>query len=225
MSLTPVADGIWCLTSHFTVWGCTGSTRMTVVRTGGGLVLYSPVRLVPEVIDEIDRLGRVRSIVAPNLFHHLFIRDAIAAFPEARVFAPEGLAKKIGPLPRAEITSVASTPAVSGELDAFVFSGHRIRETLLFHVASGTLITADLLYNFQSDNFPAEKAFFRLVGCYGEPGVPFYHRFAIEHRASVSALIAWVRARDIRRIVMCHGRIIESPAGTDVFAASWARFS
>ena len=50
-------------------------------------------------IAAIRALGPVAAIVAPNLYHHLHLRDAIAAFPDARVFVPEGLAEKIGAIP------------------------------------------------------------------------------------------------------------------------------
>ena len=76
------------------------------------------------------------------------------------------------------------------EIDYAIFKGHRLRETVLFHHATQTLITADLLYNFQPGNTKAEKLFFRSIGCYGSPSVPFYHRFAVEDQDSVKTLIA-----------------------------------
>jgi hypothetical protein len=111
------------------------------------------------------------------------------------------------------------------ELDFHIFAGHKLRETVLFHRPTGTLVTADLLYNYQPEHFTAETLFFRMMGCYGAPSVAFYHRFAVEDKASVGALIDTVRRWQVRRIAMSHGRIINSEAGSEIFANAWARFA
>ena len=69
-----------------------------------------------------------------------------------------------------------------------------------------------------------EKAFFRLLGCYGAPGVVFYHRFAIRDKAAVRELVEQVRTWNPQRIVMGHGRIIEDSTAAELFAAAWRRF-
>lgn len=106
----------------------------------------------------------------------------------------------------------------------YSFMGHKLHETILFHRPSGTLITADLLYNYQSEQFRAEKIFFGLLGCYGSPTVAFYHRFAIKNKAAVSALINQVTTWPIRRIIMSHGRIIEGKDVTQQFTNAWRKF-
>ena len=224
-ALTQIAPGLSCLDSHFTVWGCKGSVRMSVLRTGDDLVLYSPVALDASQIAEITALGRVRTIIAPNLYHHKFLRHAAAIFPDARVLVPRGLTSKIGPIPRAETMSRSVDLGLPADLDAHIFSGHSIRETSLFHRPSGTLVTADLLYNYQAEQFPAEKAFFGLLGIYGRPAVPFYHRFAIEDKSQVRSLIDKVSSWPIRRVVPCHGRIVERDDAGAIFAAAWDRYA
>ena len=224
-TLKQITAGLSCLDSHFTVWGCYGSVRMSVVGTSDDLVLYSPVALDAVHIAQIAELGRVRKIVAPNLYHHIFLRDAAAAFPNARVLVPQGLEAKIGPIHGAETMMAAVNLDLPVDLDHHVFSGHAIQETSLFHRPSGTLITADLLYNYHAEQFPAEKAFFCLMGIYGRPAVPFYHRFSIQDKSGVRQLIDKVRSWPIRRIVPCHGRIVERDDAGAVFAAAWERFA
>lgn len=221
MTLEKVADGLWCLSSHFVAWGCKGSLRMTAVATSSGLLLYSPVQLRPEDIDAIERIDRVGTIVAPNLYHHFFLRAAMAAFPAARVLVPDGLEQKIGRLSGAEIMTAERPIAGPAEIEHFVFSGHSLRETILFHKPSRTLITADLLYNYGSEHFPAEKLFFRAIGCYGAPKLAFYHRFAIADRKSVQSLIQVVRDWRVRRVIMCHGRILEDANAGDALIKAW----
>lgn len=223
--LQQIDDGLWCLDSHFVVWGCKGSVRMTLIETRDGLVVYSPVTLAAAQIKEIERMGRVATIIAPNLYHHAFLRPCMAAFPKARVWVPDGLEAKIGKVPGSIVASNDRDLGASGELAHHVFHGHRLRETILFHRTTATLITADLLYNLQSENFPAEKLFFRLIGSYGIPSVAFYHRFAVEDKASVRELMRTVRGWPVRRIVMCHGRIVTADAASEIFSRAWARFA
>lgn len=224
MALDPVADGVWCVNGYFDTLLFRGSTRMTVVRGAHGLILYSPVALEPEDRAALAAIGPVAAILAPNLYHHRFLRAAAEAFPAARVLVPEGLEAKIGPIPRAETTTRASPPALPGGIESFILDRHAIRETVLFHRASRTLITSDLLYNYQPEHNRGEKAFFRLMGCYGGPKVVFYHRFAIRDKTAVRELVAQVRDWAPRRIVMSHGRIVEDDDAAELFAAAWRRF-
>ncbi|KIG15533.1 hypothetical protein DB30_05556 [Enhygromyxa salina] len=50
---------------------------MTVIRLDDGrLLLHSPIRCTPELREELDALGSVAFVAAPNRFHHLFARGA-----------------------------------------------------------------------------------------------------------------------------------------------------
>ena len=78
-----IDDDVWCLESYFLSLGCRGSLRMTILKTQSGLLLYSPVTLNAENIAYIRALGTVKDIVAPNLFLHMYLRQCVAAFPDA----------------------------------------------------------------------------------------------------------------------------------------------
>lgn len=214
-----------CLDSHFVVWGCRGSVRMTVIETAVGLLLYSPVMLTLEAVAEIRKMGRVAVIVAPNLFHHMFLQPARVTFPEARVLVAGGLEAKIGPIPGSEEITAETAFGAPDEIDHFVFDGHALHETILLHRPTATLITADLLYNYGPLQYPAERTFFRAIGCYGMPKVPFYHLFSIQDKQSVSRLIDTVLSWRVRRIIMSHGDIVESNDASLLFKAAWARFA
>ena len=224
-SLRKIDERLWCLESYFVVWGCRGSVRMTVLETSTGLVLYSPVRLTPEVAATLSAMGRVATIIAPNLFHHLFLRSCIAAFPSAKALVARGLEAKIGAVPGAEEITADTTVGEADDIAHFVFAGHTLHETILFHRPTSTLITADLLYNYGPRQFPAERAFFRAIGCYGSPRVAFYHRFSIVDKKSVEQLIDTVAAWRARRIIMSHGDIIEGEDASSLFVAAWKRLA
>ena len=225
MPLQPISDGLWCVNSHFRTALFRGSVRMTVLAGDGGLVLYSPVTLDDDVLRELAELGPVAAIMAPNNYHHFFLKAAIEALPEARVFVPEGLEAKIGTVPRAEAMTREHPAVLPRGIDQFIFDRHAVQETMLFHEPSRTLVTSDLLYNYQPEHGAGEKAFFRLIGNYGAPKVAFYHRFAVREKAAVHELVARVRAWAPQRIVMAHGRIVESPDAAEIFAAAWRPFA
>ena len=73
------------------------TARAFVTRFAGDeLVIFSPpVGIDPTVFRELDQYGRVTALVAPNGFHHMGLRPALEAFPEAKLYAPEAAARRI----------------------------------------------------------------------------------------------------------------------------------
>jgi hypothetical protein len=60
-------------------------TRMAVMRwTSGGLLIWSPIPLTAVLQAEIDALGPVCHLVAPNKLLHLWLNDWKMAYPDAR---------------------------------------------------------------------------------------------------------------------------------------------
>ena len=93
--LTSLHDDLWVVHHPNRFLGMQFGARMTIIRLpDGSLMLYSPVPISDALAAEIDQLGVVRYLVAPNLFHHLFVADAAARWPAAVLYAPFGLAEK-----------------------------------------------------------------------------------------------------------------------------------
>ena len=205
-----IDDGVWCLESYFLSLGCRGSLRMTILKTQFGLLLYS---------------GTVKDIVAPNLMHHMYLRPCVEVFPDANCWVPEGFLEKIGPMDGAQIIRPDVVLGNNSGMKKLTLMGHRIHETMIFHETSQTLLTADLLYNYQSEQYPAEKLFFWLIGNYGRPNIAFYHRFAVKDKSSIRSMIDTVDSWPINRIIMSHGRIIESADAGAIFADAWKKFA
>jgi hypothetical protein len=64
----------------------------SLITLSQGTILLSPhPSLTPT---EFASMGNVTDIVAPNLFHHLGINGAIAAFPNAKLWGSAGLEQK-----------------------------------------------------------------------------------------------------------------------------------
>src|SRR5262249_18739363 len=58
------------------------------------LFLHSPVKLDSELKRALNALGPVGAVVAPNRAHHLFVRDYIESYPQARSYGAPGLPEK-----------------------------------------------------------------------------------------------------------------------------------
>lgn len=70
------------------------SRRMTVVRLNHrDLWIHSPIHLTQELKREIEALGNVEHIVAPNKLHYVYMEEWSQAYPTAKVWATKGLEK------------------------------------------------------------------------------------------------------------------------------------
>ena len=84
----PLAQDLWVTTRPLPLAVGDIGARMTVIRSGGDLVLHSPVALDDETKQAIDELGAVRFVVAPNKAHHLFVAPwATASAPSFRAIS------------------------------------------------------------------------------------------------------------------------------------------
>ncbi len=69
--------------------------RMTVIRLpGGDLLLHSPTPYSGELQRQLEQLGRIRHLMAPNVVHWMFVKDWQQACPAATVWAAPGLGKR-----------------------------------------------------------------------------------------------------------------------------------
>ena len=77
---------VWYLDKPFKMMGFDLGGRMTIVKlSDGSLLMVSPVAMTTEDRAELDRIGPVRHIVAPNLMHHLYAGDAKQSYPDAKL--------------------------------------------------------------------------------------------------------------------------------------------
>ena len=70
-------------------------TRMAAIRlSDASLFIWSPIRLTDGLRAEVDALGQVRHIIAPNSLHHLFLPEWTRAYPDAKLYAAPELRGK-----------------------------------------------------------------------------------------------------------------------------------
>ena len=152
-TLKPVADGLWLIDGPSQLHGrIPYPTRATVVRLAdGGLWVHSPTKLTDALQAELDALGPVAHLVAPNHGHVTHIAAWAAAYPQARCWAAPG-----ADVPGAqELQMGAAEDPWAGQLDQIVVrAGRKLREAAFSHRASRTLILTDLIEALETQHLP-----------------------------------------------------------------------
>ena len=209
--LEELVPGIWTVTSPLKLAGVEFGTRMTIVRVGSdGLVLISPCPIDDVLAAEIDALGAVRAVIAPNAFHYLYFVDAVERYPDAARFLAEGVAKKLGSSPPGSVTLSSEADLIwSADLEQSMIEGAPMsNEVVFYHAASRTLILTDLCFNFDPAPSGWPGIFLRVVGVHGRLAVSRLMRFALKDREKVRSNIRRILEWDFDRIVVTHGAIV-----------------
>lgn len=184
-------------------------TRMAVIRLRNrDLALWSPVALSNDLRKEVESLGRVRYVIAPNSFHHTFLGDWHHAFPQAGVLAPPGLREKCPEIAFLGELGTISLPGWDGEIDVAVIRGNRITtEAVFFHRASRTAIFTDLLQQFPAGWFVGWRAVIARLDLMSrpEPSVPRKFRLAFTNRRAAREAIRKVLEWPVERVLIAHG--------------------
>jgi hypothetical protein len=208
-ALQAFADHVWIASIPHSFIGLHIGTRMTVIRLASGkLLLHSPIPLPPALRAEIDALGPVAHIVCPNLFHHVYAAEAVAAYPQALLHGPKSLQRRRRDLHFGGTLGEVPHPDWQGELELLTIRGSLLNETVFYHLASRTLIACDLVENFHQSPHWLTRNYLRLGGILGRVGWHPLLRLVYLNRkrarASVDRLLAW----PFERLILAHGEPI-----------------
>jgi hypothetical protein len=189
---------------------CLG-TRMTVVQLGDGqLLIHSPIAMTLGLKAQVDALGPVRHIVAPNNNHQLYAGDWKAEYPDALLHGTRGLVKRRKGLVIDRELGGETLPDWREHVDTALLEGTMLNETVFLHRPSRSLIVADLIENFETSPHWPTRAYLKLGGIHGKPGLcrPLRTVFRDKKRArrALDRILSW----DFDRIVLAHGDILES---------------
>lgn len=222
MGLQKFADGVWIASAPQKFLGWELGTRMTVLQLrDGSLVIHSPIALDDALKSEIDTIGRVGHIVAPNLFHHLYAGDAAKAFPEAKVHGAAGLRQKRPDVRWDALLGTQSEPAWRDDLETLAMEGTMLDETIFWHQPSGTLVSADLIENFETADDWWTRVYLKVSGIHGKVGLSRMLRLAYRDRKRARRAIDQMLRWDFDRIVLAHGEPIGA-GGVDALRETYA---
>lgn len=188
-------------------------TRMAVARlSDGGAWIWSPVALTGELASAVESVGPVRHIVSPNKLHHLFLDEWAERWPDARLYAPPGLARRT---PRIRFDAELGDepdPAWAADIDQAIFRGSfAMEEVAFFHRASRTAIIGDLVQRLPESATSGWKGMLmRLDGAHGS--TPREWRATFLGRGPARAARDKVLGWEAERLLIAHGACSQSEA-------------
>lgn len=189
-------------------------TRMAIIRlSDGSLFLWSPIAVSPELRAEIDALGKVRALIAPNTLHHLFLQEWHAAYPEAVLYAAPGLRERRKDIAFDADLEDEPAQAWAGEIDQVVMRGNLITtEVVFFHRKSGVVLFTDLIQQFPPEWFTGWRALIaRWDGMVGaHPQVPKKFRVAFIDRNAARESLKRILAWPAEKVLMAHAEPVRS---------------
>jgi Domain of unknown function (DUF4336) len=210
MQLEPIGPNIWvAIGTEIKFMGLLLGTRSTIVRLNDGSVwMHSPVSYNSDLATEIENLGPVRYLVAPNVYHHFFLKEWQDHYPDAELIGPRDLPAKRPDLTFSALFDDLRGDPWPGEIDRVVFTGSRaFDEHVFFHRASRTAILTDLIVNVRLDN---QSTLGRLIAhlegvAHPNGRTPLLYRLGMRDRAAGANAVAAILGWGATQAVISHG--------------------
>lgn len=219
--LRKIDHNLWVAEQPLKFMGLEVGTRMTVIRLSNNLILLiSPIKINSKLKQQLDELGEVKYIIAPNLFHYLYLAECQDIYPNAQVIAPPELTSKN---PDIKIDKVFTQDEIefNAELEYILLAGFQIlilpkiravNEIIFYHPQTKTLIITDSAFNLD-DSFPfITQIAGRLIGSYQVLKPSWLEKVAIKNPQLLQQSIDQVMTWDFERVIMGHGKIVEDRA-------------
>jgi len=209
--LRQLADALWVIDYPFQVMGLHLGARTSIVRLGsGGLWVHSPGPLDEQLIKEINALGSVQALVAPNAMHHLYLNQHVRTFSDARLYLSPALPSKLKDLSDYVVLAEETPELWRNDLQQHIVGGlPKIQEVVFFHSGSRTLFLTDLAFNIRNSPSWFTRLFMRLNGGYDRFGPTRLFRSFVKDRAALRGSLTYIQNWDFDRVIVTHGAVLE----------------
>jgi len=215
--LREIDQEIWVAEQPLQYFGLSVGTRMTVIRLERReLVVISPIQVNDTIICQLQEIGMVKHIIAPNLHHYLFAENFKMLYPGAIFWAVSGLQNKKPNLPIDKIIE-DNLEELWDEIEYQFIEGFRtitlsgfdpLKECVFFHPLSQTLILTDLAFYFD-ETFPfLTQLTSQVIGGYKKLSPSVLEKIATTETEKVKNSIRKILNWDFERVIMAHGSII-----------------
>jgi hypothetical protein len=203
-----VAPNLWIKHYPFSMLGGRQGRVVTIIRLASGkLIIHSTAPFTPQDVGEIETLGTPIWLVDVMNHHDTFARSGRGAFPRCLYLAPNGLSVAgVDPQPLLPIPSEWEP-----ELRVLLIDGMpAAQEHVFLHIASRTLIVADLVFNFEPA--PGWTGFFRraLMGVRESPDCARLYPLLVRDRAAYDQSIRELFSWNFDRIIVGHHQPVET---------------
>ncbi|MCP9785975.1 DUF4336 domain-containing protein [Cyanobium sp. N5-Cardenillas] len=228
-----LADDLWVAEQPQTYFGLSIGTRMTVIRLANSnrLVILSPIQPHPALEQELAAIGVVTDVMAPNVFHHLYLQAFQKRFPLATTWGPPALRQKCPHLQLDRLLS-AEPPSPWPEIEVCNLTGLHtlgptgpspLHEVAFCHTPSRTLILTDSAFHFDASAAWLTRLITRIGGGFNRLEPTILERLATSDRASLHRAMQLVLQWDFDRVIVAHGAIVET-GGKQALARAYSSF-
>ncbi|CEH19590.1 hypothetical protein CBOM_06897 [Ceraceosorus bombacis] len=209
--------------------------RSTAARlSDGGVWVLASTPLDDVTKRGIEELGNeVKYIIAPDVVHHLYIKDFAMAYPGAKVIGVDGLEKKRTDVKWDGLYGKDAPDTRYGfedDISARYFSTFANKDVAFCHHESKSLITADLIFNLPCNEQYSKTSsgrptslipFLSFFSKYMVPSSSFHQSFlwsagaaagqgsTSDRRKQFAKDAQAVSTWEFERIIMCHGDVLE----------------
>lgn len=205
-----LAENLWIKGYPLSVLGTRHGRNVTVIRLEDGrLVIHSMAPFPAADLEGIRSLGEPAWLLESMLLHDTYAKEGHDLFPELPFLGPPGFSEVVG-----FSTEPLFPPPMewAGQIEVIPIRGApKLEEHAVLHVASKTLIVADLIFNFSSDESGWNHVFHRYIAGFKRyPGMSRVFKFFIDDKEAFRASIDEILGKDFDRIIVGHGNVIET---------------
>lgn len=217
------SETVWTVDYPLSVAGVRIGARAIIVQLPSDrLLVISPVPFDDDTAKQIDQLGVVDSIIAPNLQHHFYFDDACRRWPDARALVPPGFKDK---------TACVDRAVELGHQGSFEDAVHwkrldgipAMNEHVFVDPRTGVLILTDLAFHFREHPHWWTRLFLRLNGAYNRFGPSRLMRFLIRDNKALGQSLTELLSYEWNSIVVPHGDPIDE-GGREMFTQAFEKY-
>jgi hypothetical protein len=221
--LTQLHDSLWVWPVPYRVMGLSLGRQLVAIRLANQqLWVNSPIPVTANVRTTLEKLGKIAHVVAPNRLHDECLSEFQTAYPAAAFHHAPGLSAQRPDLRFATELSDVAHPDWAPDLRQHLVRGMpKLNEVVFFHPPSRSLIITDLAFNLGPEGPFFTKLALRLNDAWGRFTPSRLCRSLMTDRAAVRASLDHILSWDFNRIIVGHGRNIESD-GRARFAEAFA---
>ena len=211
--MNAVAENLWTMQYPLTMLGAHINRTVTLIKLRSGeLVIHSTAPFSPEDVAAIRALGQPAFLVEALNAHDTFAKEGHAAFPDIPYLAPAGFSEAAG----VSTLPLDPSPAAWGdELIVLELAGksEAMREYVMLHRPSRTLIVADLVFHVTEDAGLGQRIF-AAAGLIGgqdhDTAVPRAEKLGVKDKAAFQRSLDTMLQWDFERVIVGHGDVVET---------------
>ena len=215
-TLKRVAEDIWIVDGPVIRFGppllkMPFSTRMTIIRIGGDLLIHSPTPLTAELKTEVEGIGRRAGSSGRTESTTGGFRIGMRLFPTPRFISRRASGEQAGTRIDFDCQTLDRDRGYpwDAEVATLPVEGSYMTEVVFFHRASRTLVLTDLIENFEPRKLNSflMRVLTWLGGVQDPDGamprdMRMSYRDKRRLRGAVETMIGW----NPERIILAHGR-------------------